>query len=87
MADWTKYVEENLDFAFDFTARLSDGETVTSYTVAVPDGLTKGADSETGGVVTVWLDGGGAGTFYLIECVIVTSAGREMVEKVTLYVR
>jgi hypothetical protein len=87
MAEWLKFPSENLDYAFDFAARLDTGEAISSYTVTVPTGLTKGATAQADGVVTVWLDGGTAGTYYPIDCVVTTSAGREMAERVTMYVR
>jgi hypothetical protein len=73
-----------LDYAVDWRnpepgeARgyLDDDETITAHEVTVDDGITKDSDSETDGVVTIWLSGGAAGQRYTIGCKITTSAGR-----------
>ena len=65
-----------LDFAVDWSDWLSDGETISSHTVTVQSGITKDSDSESAGVVTVWLSGGTAGSTYEVTVQTVTSAGR-----------
>ena len=67
-----------LDYAWDWTAWLGTGETVTAAVVTVPTGLTK-SQTETftaGGVVTVWLTGGTVGVGYRPTCRITTNKGR-----------
>jgi hypothetical protein len=73
---FTKDPEAVLDYTFDWSDWLATGETISSYTVTVPAGITKDSDSQADGVVTYWLSGGTAGTAYRVECKIVTSAGR-----------
>jgi hypothetical protein len=64
-----------LDYSFDWTAWLAAvGDTITSYTVDVPQGLTKESVMLDGGVVTVWLKGGVAGYKFQVRCDIVTSS-------------
>ena len=65
-----------LDYAFDWTEWLEDGDTISSHTVTVDTGITKDSDNESSGTVTTWLSGGIAGTDYTIACKITTSAGR-----------
>ena len=71
-----------LDYAFNWAGDddhdpwLEDGDTISSHVVTVDTGITKDSDSESSGVVTVWLSGGTAGTDYTIACKIDTSAGR-----------
>ena len=67
-----------LDFNFDWSDWLDSGasETISSRTVTVESGLTKDSDSESDGIVTVWLSGGTAGEQYKVECEITTSATR-----------
>lgn len=65
-----------LDYAFDWTDWLEDGETISSHTVTVETGLTKDSDSESSGVVTVWLSGGTADETYTVACKITTNGGR-----------
>lgn len=66
-----------LDYAFDWHAHwLQTGEEINTYTITVTAGLTKDGDSESEGVVTVWLSGGIAEQLYEVSCKIVTSLGR-----------
>lgn len=65
-----------LDYAFDWSAWLEDGETISSHVVTVGSGITKDSDSESSGIVTIWLSGGTHGSDYLIACKIVTSMAR-----------
>ena len=73
----TKDPAEDLDYQFDWTDSLEDLETVDSYTLTVPDGITSHDDSNTDTVVIFWISpGGDAGETYRIECEMTTSAGR-----------
>jgi len=65
-----------LDYAFDWSSWLATDETISSHTVTVDTGITKDSDSESSGIVTVWLSGGTADTVYDVACKIVTSASR-----------
>lgn len=73
--------DATLDFAFDWSDWLATSETISSYTITVPTGITletvaPHAQSESAGVVTFWLSGGTANTWYKVACKIVTNAGR-----------
>jgi hypothetical protein len=69
--------DERLDFAFDWaTSFLAEDETITSYAVTAPAGIVIDTDSETAGVVTVWLTGGTVDVSYPILCRVTTSTGR-----------
>jgi hypothetical protein len=65
-----------LDYAMDWTDWLDDSETISSHTVTVDDGLTKDSDSESSGIVTIWLSGGTANTTYNVVVHITTSDSR-----------
>lgn len=66
-----------LDYAFDWEEYwLESGETIASHTITVQTGITKDSDSESDGIVTVWLSGGTAGSTYEVACEIVTTNGR-----------
>lgn len=66
-----------LDYAFDWnTTWLQSGETITSHEVTVTEGLTRGSDTESDGLVTAWLSGGTVGGLYLADCKIISSLGR-----------
>jgi hypothetical protein len=71
-----KDTEAVLDYVYDWSSWLATGETISSYTITTPTGITKASDSQATGKVTIWLSGGTAGTEYSVECKIVTSAGR-----------
>jgi hypothetical protein len=78
MADneFVKDPQAVLDYGWDWSSWLADGETITSHTVTVPSGLTLDSDNESGGTVTAWLSGGTDNTEYRVVCQIVTSQGR-----------
>lgn len=73
---YLKDPEAVLDYAVDWSSWLQATETIQSYTVTVPQGITNDSDSENAGIVTMWLSGGSAGTTYDIEVKIVTSLAR-----------
>jgi hypothetical protein len=64
-----------LDYSFDWSAWLAEGETISTATITAT-GLTVSSQSILNGVVTFWLSGGIAGTGYSVSCLVVTSAGR-----------
>lgn len=67
-----------LDYAWDWSAWLDDGETITSHTVTVASGdVTLDGDDEDAGIVTAWVEGGTVGTTSRLTCHIVTSEARE----------
>lgn len=72
--------DEVLDYSWDWNDAddpwLASGETISSYTVTVPSGITKDSDGEASGKVTAWLSGGAVGNTYAVACKIVTSDGR-----------
>ncbi len=65
-----------LDWEFDWSDWLQDGETISSYVVTVPSGLTLASHAESDGLVTAWCSGGTSGGSYVVACKIVTSEGR-----------
>lgn len=76
-ASFVKDPDSVLDYAFDWNTNwLQTGETISSHTITVGTGLTKDSDSESDGIVTIWLSGGTAGTEYSVACKIVTSLSR-----------
>jgi hypothetical protein len=65
-----------LDYAFDWSDWLESSETISSHVVTVDTGITKDSDSESSGVVTIWLSGGTHGSDYIVACKIITSLSR-----------
>jgi len=77
-----------LDYKFDWSDWLADGETVSTRTVTVETGLAKDSDSitDTGTSVTVGLSGGTAGNEYDVACLIATSSSRTVKRSITVRV-
>ena len=65
-----------LDWAWDWSAWLAEGEQITEATVIADDGLTVSDPIRDGAVVTVWVSGGEAGQTYRMTCRVTTSQGR-----------
>lgn len=78
-----------LDFAWDWSAWLADGETIDSQTVTVISGdvTIDGPATEDAGIVTVWVEGGTVGTTSRLTCHIVTSDDREDDRSRTITIR
>lgn len=74
---YTKDPDAVLDYSWDWSQWLEDGETIASYEVTVPSGLTLDDSDQQDGIVTAWLSGGTAGSGYAVVCHVVTSIGRE----------
>jgi hypothetical protein len=64
-----------LDFAFDWTAWLAAGETITTKTITPSTGITVDSSSIAAGIVTVWVSHAIPGS-QSVACRITTSAGR-----------
>lgn len=79
--DWRALTHEVPNAKSDW---LAASETITSYTVTVPSGITLDSSSESDGAVTAWLSGGTAGQSYEVTCSIVTSHGREDDRTITI---
>jgi hypothetical protein len=63
-------------FSLDFAARLGAGQTVAGATVtATPAGLTLGAPSVSGSVVSVRVSGGTGGVTFDLECLATLNDG------------
>jgi hypothetical protein len=76
--------EEDFDYQFDFTYLLVDLETISTYELTVPDGITVDNDSNSDTAVTFWVSGGTAGETYHITCEVTTSAAREYVSSIDI---
>lgn len=72
----TKDPHAVLDYVFNWSDWLQDGDTIVSRVVTVGTGITKDSDSESAGIVTIWLSGGTHGSDYLVACEITTTLGR-----------
>lgn len=65
------------DYTLDWgERRLAEGETISTSTWIVPDGITADSDTDTDTTTTVWLSGGTAGEHYRCTNRVTTTQGR-----------
>ena len=78
-----------LDYKFDWSAWLAEGETISSRVVAADTGITVDSSSITDSntSVTIWLSGGTENTDYHVTCRIATSANRTDERRIRIKVR
>ena len=62
-----------LEYGFNWRNWLQDGETISSYSVTVPDGITLVTSSNDGQIVKAKLSGGTLGTTYSVSYQISTA--------------
>ena len=89
MSSWPyKDPNEELDYQFDWAARLETGETITSSTFIKESGsIVLGASNNVGALTTVWITGGTEGEVCIVVNRIITSAGRIYDETAKLRIR
>ena len=75
-----------LDYSWDWSAWLADGETITTADVIAPTGLTVDSVAHDGTGVTAWLSGGTSGNQHRVVCRVVTSASRTDDRSITLVI-
>lgn len=68
--------DAELDYQWNWAGWLVDGDTIDTYTLSAPAGLTLGSSTNTTTAVTAWLSGGTLGAAYDVRCRIVTADGR-----------
>jgi hypothetical protein len=69
---------EILDYLIDWSAKLSQGETLTASTITVSDGLVLDSSSFSTTATTIWLSGGTEGATANILNRVTTSQNRTM---------
>lgn len=69
-----------LDYQVDWSRRLDPGDTIATaaFSLTTAAGLTISSSSKTDTTATVWLTGGTASSTGVIQCRVVTTAGRQM---------
>lgn len=91
MSSWPlpKDPDEELDYQFDWSARLEAGETISTSTFIKSGSTSLVLDRHaiSGGLTTFWAVGGEAGEIVQITNRIVTSAGRTYDKTATLRIR
>jgi len=76
MTRFLKDPDAVLDYGFDWSDWLADGETISTSTWTVETGITKDSDSKSDTATIIWLSGGTVETTYMITNKIITSASR-----------
>jgi hypothetical protein len=83
---FTKDPDAVLDYAFDWSAWLAEGEVIATSAITVPVGLTLDSEPATTSTVTAWLSGGEVGQ-HKVTCHIETNQGRADDRSITVNVR
>ncbi len=76
MTSFTKDPDAVLDYRWDWTAWLADGEAISTSEVIAPSGITLDSDANDTTSATAWLSGGTNGTDYDVVNRISTNQGR-----------
>jgi hypothetical protein len=87
MLTWpNKDPDEVLDYQINWTSRL-DGDTISTSTWIIPDGIVGGDEDISGSTTILWLSGGTLGDRYTITNRITTAGGRTMDQSVKITIR
>jgi hypothetical protein len=73
--DYLKDPDSTEDYQFNWAPEL-DGDTISSVSWSLPDGLTQVSTSNTTTTATIFVSGGSEGSQYRIRCRVVTAGGR-----------
>lgn len=73
--DYTKDPDATEDYEFNWAPNL-DGDTISTSTFSLPDGLTSVSTSNTTTTATIFVSGGSAGCVYRVTNRVVTAGGR-----------
>lgn len=76
-----------LDFQFDWSEWLSDGEIITAHTVTTGDTITVDSSTHTDTTVTAWVSGGSDKSSATLTCHVLTTAGRQDDRSIRLLIR
>lgn len=82
--NFTKDPDSTLDYTFDWSDWLADGETIASQTVDTETGLTEESIAASSSAVTVWVSGGTVGNQYSVACKITTDNNPARVDERTI---
>lgn len=77
-AYFLKRASEILDFSIDWSDVLELGETISTSTWTVPNGITRDSDGISGQLTIAWIKSGTAGLEYVLGNTIVTSGSRTL---------
>jgi hypothetical protein len=69
-----KAPKAELDYGFDWSEWMTDGEIIADVDWIVPDGITQFDDAYSDFIAVIWLNGGTASTSYTITCRMTTNS-------------
>lgn len=72
--------DEIKDYEHDWANRLATGETITTVTWTLSNGLTSVNATNTDTTTTIMLGDGDLGSTALVRCTIVTNQGRTLIK-------
>ena len=84
--DFEKDPDSTEDYAFNWVMDLG-GDTISSSTFSLPDGLTEVSTSNTESVTQIFVSGGACGQTYRITNRIQTSGGRTFDKTIRILIR
>ena len=76
-----------LDYGFDWSDWLADGETISASSWTVSTGIIEDSNTNTTTTTTIWLSGGTINTTYRVINEIVTNLGRTDNRSIDIRVR
>ncbi len=82
---WERDPDSRLDWRWDWSGWLAEGEVITAATVTGPAGITVDDVAHDDTTVTAWVEGGAARKIYAVTCRIETNQGRIDDRSIRLY--
>lgn len=79
--------DETVDYAFDWNAALEDGETISTSSFVLPDGLTQVSAAAGTTRTAIFVSGASCGRIYRITNRVTTSGGRTFDQTICLKAR
>lgn len=77
MKTYEKDPDAILDYGWDWSEWLDEGDSIDTVAMTVPTGITQvGSASHADGIVTAWFSGGTVNKSYIVSCKITTIANR-----------
>ena len=76
-----------LDYKFNWSSWLTTADSISTYAIDVPTGLTESTSSFNSTSVTVWLSGGEVGKTYSVGCRIETASSRTDKRSINMHIR
>lgn len=86
MQTFIKDPDSTLDYTFDWSDWLQEGENITNASVETESGLTETSEGFNTTAVTVWVKGGTVGESYEVTCEITTDNSPARIDQRTILI-